>query len=362
VYPLYDFAHCLSDSIEGITHSICTLEFEVHRPIYDWILDQLSVPRPQPRQYEFARLNLSYTVMSKRKLLQLVMENRVNGWDDPRLPTIAGLRRRGVPAEAIRQFCHRIGVTKYDGLTDIALFEFTVREVLNQQARRVMGVLRPLKVVIENYPEGQVEHLQAVNNPEDPEAGSRPVPFSRVLYIDQDDFQEDPPPKYFRLRPGGEVRLRYAYIMKCVDVIKDNDGRVSELRCAIDVDSKSGGATATRKVKGTIHWVSAEHAVDAEVRLYDRLFTVERPDAEGDGGDFVKHLNSASLTLLQGCKLEPSLGAAQPGECFQFERTGYFCIDSADQRAPAVPNRLVFNRTMPLRDSWAKRGQPKRPG
>ena len=354
IYPMYDFAHCLSDSIEGISHSICTLEFEVHRPLYDWILDQLPVPRPRPYQYEFARLNLSTTVMSKRKLLQLVQEGLVSGWDDPRMPTLAGLRRRGVPAGAIRAFCQRIGVTKYDGLTDIALLEFTVREELNPTARRALAVLRPLKVVVENYPEGQVEQIEAANNPEDPGAGHRLIPFSRELYLERDDFMEEPPPKYFRLRPGGEVRLRHAYILKCERVIRDAAGQVTELRCSIDPESRSGGRTAGRKVKGTVHWVSAPHALDAEVRLYDRLFTVAEPDAGTDGRDFRSFLNPNSLETLTGCKLEPSLADAAPQDRFQFERVGYFTVDSADQVTPAQPGRLVFNRVLGLRDSWAK--------
>jgi glutaminyl-tRNA synthetase len=354
---MYDFAHCLSDSVEGITHSICTLEFEVHRPLYDWILEQLPVPQPRPRQFEFARLNLSYTVMSKRKLLQLVSEGLVSGWDDPRMPTLAGLRRRGVPAAAVRHFCQRIGVTKYDGLTDVALLEFSLREELNRSAHRALAVLRPLKVVVENYPADQVEELEAINHPEDPAAGTRLLPFSRELYIEADDFQENPPPKFFRLRPGGEVRLRYAYILKCVGVVRDAAGQVAELRCTIDPDSKAGGATAGRKVKGTIHWVSARHAVDAEVRLYDRLFTVERPDADEGGRDFKSFLNPGSLTVLTGCKLEAGLASAEAGRPFQFERLGYFCIDSADQVSPAQPDRLVFNRVIGLRDSWAKEQQ-----
>jgi glutaminyl-tRNA synthetase len=354
LYPMYDFAHCLSDSLEGISHSICTLEFEVHRPLYDWILDRLPVAQPRPRQYEFARLNLSYTVMSKRKLLRLVQEGLVDGWDDPRMPTLAGLRRRGVPAAAIRQFCQRIGVTKYDGLTDVALLEFSVREELNRTARRVLGVLRPLKLVIENYPEHQVEEVMAVNNPEDATAGTRTVPFGRELYIEQDDFLEDPPPKYFRLRPGGEVRLRHAYIVKCERVVKDASGRVVELRCTADLGSKSGGPTSGRKVKGTIHWVSAAHAVDAEVRLYDRLFTVPEPDAAPSGRDFRLFLNPASLEVVGGCKLERGLSSARPADRFQFERLGYFCVDSVDGQAAAKSGQLVFNRVIGLRDSWAK--------
>jgi glutaminyl-tRNA synthetase len=349
IYPMYDYAHCLSDSVEGITHSICTLEFEVHRPLYDWILDQLKTPC-HPQQIEFARLNLSYTVMSKRKLLQLVEEQLVTGWDDPRMPTIAGLRRRGVTPDAIRHFCARIGVTKYNGLTDVALLEHSVREDLNHRALRVMAVLRPLKVVLTNYPEGQAEELEAVNNPEDPGAGSRKVPFSRVLYIERDDFMEAPPKKFFRLSPGNEVRLRYAYIIKCVDVVRNAAGEITELQCAIDPDSKSGGATASRKIKGTIHWVSAAHALDAEVRLYDRLFTVEAPDADKEGRDFKAFLNPNALETLTACKLEPSLAAAVPETRYQFERLGYFRADPKDSR----PGNLVFNRTISLRDSWAK--------
>jgi glutaminyl-tRNA synthetase len=349
IYPMYDYAHCLSDSIEGITHSICTLEFEVHRPLYDWILNELKTPC-HPQQIEFARLNLSYTVMSKRKLLQLVEEKLVTGWDDPRMPTVAGLRRRGVRPEAIRHFCARIGVTKYNGLTDIALLEYSVREDLNKRALRVMSVLRPLKVVLTNYPEGQVEELEAVNNPEDPSAGSRKVPFSKVIYVERDDFMELPPKKFFRLTPGGEVRLRYAYIIKCEQVIKDDQGNVTELHCTIDPDSKSGGATAARKIKGTIHWVSAQHAVDAEVRLYDRLFTVEEPDA---GGDFKAHLNPHSLEVVTA-KCEPSLKDAKPEARYQFERLGYFALD---KDSPPGGGKLIFNRTITLRDSWAKEAQ-----
>ncbi len=349
IYPMYDYAHCLSDSIEGITHSICTLEFEVHRPLYDWILDQLKTPC-HPQQIEFARLNLSYTVMSKRKLLQLVEENLVTGWDDPRMPTIAGLRRRGVTPGAIRHFCARIGVTKYNGMTDVALLEHSVREDLNKCASRVMAVLRPLKIVLTNYPEGQVEEMEAVNNPEDPAAGSRKVPFSRVLYIERDDFMEVPAKKFFRLSPGNEVRLRYAYIIKCVNVVKNAAGEITELQCTIDPDSKSGGATAGRKIKGTIHWVSAAHAVDAEVRLYDRLFTVEAPDADKEGRDFKTFLNPNALETLAACKLEPSLANATPEMRYQFERLGYFRADPKDSK----PGKLVFNRTISLRDSWAK--------
>lgn len=351
IYPTYDFAHGLSDSIERISHSICTLEFEVHRPLYDWILDALPVPRPAPRQIEFARLNLSYTVMSKRKLLRLVEERLVEGWDDPRMPTLAGLRRRGVTPEAIRNFCHRIGVTKYNGLTDIALLEHSIREDLNRRAFRVMGVLRPLKVVLTNYPDGHVEPLEAINNPEDPAAGTRLVPFTQTLYIERDDFLENPPKKFFRLSPGQEVRLRYAYIIKCDEVIKNAAGEVTELRCSIDPGSKSGGPTAGRKIKGTIHWVSATQAVDAEVRLYDRLFTVEVPDAGNEEGDFKRFLNPASLEVIPAAKVEPSLQKAQPGVSYQFERLGYFCRDR-DSAGASGPIR--FNRTVSLRDSWAK--------
>jgi glutaminyl-tRNA synthetase len=349
IYPMYDYAHCLSDSIEGITHSICTLEFEVHRPLYDWILDELITPC-HPQQIEFARLNLSYTVMSKRKLLQLVEENLVSGWDDPRMPTIAGLRRRGVTPEAIRHFCARIGVTKYNGVTDIALLEHSIREDLNRRALRVMAVLKPLKVVLTNYPEGKVEELEAVNNPEDTNAGTRKVPFSRVIHIERDDFMEIPPKKFFRLFPGNEVRLRYAYIIKCESVVKDAAGQITELHCTIDPDSKSGGATAGRKVKGTIHWVSAAHAIDAEARLYDRLFTVEEPDGDKEGRDFKTFLNPNSLETLTGCKVEPSLANATPEARYQFERLGYFRADPKDSK----PGKLVFNRIVSLRDSWAK--------
>jgi glutaminyl-tRNA synthetase len=345
IYPMYDFAHCLSDYIEGITHSICTLEFEVHRPLYDWILEQLELPRARPRQLEFARLSLTYTVMSKRKLLQLVNEKLVRGWDDPRLPTLSGLRRRGVNASALRAFAYHIGITKYNGLTDVAVLEHAIREDLNRHALRRLAVLRPLRVVITNLPENHAETLTAVNNPEDPAAGTRPVPFGRTLFIDRDDFMEVPPPKYFRLRPGGEVRLKYAYIIKCEEVVKDAAGNLVALRCTADLDSKSGGPTASRKVKGTIHWVSADHAVDAEVRLYDRLFTVPEPDA---GGDFKACLNPHSLETVTA-KLEPALGAARAEVRYQFERLGYFTLDS-----DTGPGGLVFNRTITLRDAWAR--------
>jgi glutaminyl-tRNA synthetase len=345
IYPMYDFAHCVSDYIEGITHSICTLEFEVHRPLYDWILNSLGLPRPLPHQYEFARLSLGYTVMSKRKLMQLVNEGLVKGWDDPRMPTISGLRRRGVTPQALRDFAYNIGITKYNALTDVAVLEYAIREDLNRRALRRLAVLRPVKVVITNYPAGQVEELDAVNNPEDAAAGSRKMPFSRELFIEADDFMESPPPKYFRLRPGGEVRLKYAYIIKCDEVIKDDHGKIIELRCTADLQSKTGGPTAGRKVKGTVHWVSASHALDAEVRLYERLFTVPEPDA---AGEFKTHLNPQSLEVLTA-KCEPSCAAAAADARYQFERLAYFTLDK-DSR----PNRLVFNRTITLKDAWAK--------
>jgi glutaminyl-tRNA synthetase len=352
IYPMYDFAHCLSDSIEGITHSICTLEFEDHRPLYDWFLDQLGTPC-HPQQIEFARLNLSYTIMSKRKLLQLVEQKRVSGWDDPRMPTLAGLRRRGYTPEAIRDFCDRIGVAKRDSTVDLALLEHCLREDLNRRARRFMGVLRPLKVVIDNYPEDQVEELEAVNNPEDPAAGKRLVPFSRELYIERDDFMEEPVKKFFRLAPGREVRLRYAYYVTCERVVKDeNTGEITEIHCTYDPQTRGGSSPDGRKVKGTIHWVSAAHALDAEVRLYDRLFTAADPDAAGDGGDFTDFLNPDSLEILSGAKVEPALAAAASEDLpFQFERLGYFCVDSRDSKA----DFLVFNRAVTLRDSWAKK-------
>jgi glutaminyl-tRNA synthetase len=345
IYPMYDFAHCVSDYIEGITHSICTLEFEVHRPLYDWILNSLGLPRPLPHQYEFARLSLGYTVMSKRKLMQLVNEGLVTGWDDPRMPTISGLRRRGVTPQALRDFAYNIGITKYNALTDVAVLEYAIREDLNRRALRRLAVLRPVKVVITNYPAGQVEELDAVNNPEDAAAGSRKMPFSRELFIEADDFMESPPPKYFRLRPGGDVRLKYAYIIKCDEVIKDDQGKIIELRCTADLQSKTGGPTAGRKVKGTVHWVSASHALDAEVRLYERLFTVPEPDA---AGEFKTHLNPQSLEVLTA-KCEPSCAAAAADARYQFERLAYFALDK-DSR----PNRLVFNRTITLKDAWAK--------
>jgi glutaminyl-tRNA synthetase len=348
LYPMYDFAHCLSDYIEGITHSICTLEFEVHRPLYDWILESLDLARLLPHQYEFARLSLGYTVMSKRKLMQLVDENLVTGWDDPRMPTISGIRRRGVTAQALRNFAYNIGITKYNGITDVAVLEHAIREDLNKRSLRRLAVLRPIKVVITNFPEGKVEELDAVNNPEDETAGKRKIPFSRELLIERDDFQEVPPPKFFRLKPGGEVRLKYAYIIKCDEVVKDAAGNLTELRCTADLDSKTGGATSARKVKGTIHWVSAAHAVDAEVRLYDRLFTVPEPDA---GGDFKSLLNPHSLEIVTA-KCEPSLKDAKPELRYQFERLAYFALDK-----DSAPGKFVFNRTITLKDAWAKEAQ-----
>jgi glutaminyl-tRNA synthetase len=348
VYPMYDFAHCLSDYIEGITHSICTLEFEVHRPLYDWVLEKLELPRPLPRQYEFARLSLGYTVMSKRKLMQLVKEGLVTGWDDPRMPTISGLRRRGVTPQALRDFAYNIGITKYNALTDVAVLEHAIREDLNRRALRRLAVLRPIKLVITNYPQNQVEELEALNNPEDPTAGSRKLPFGRELFIEADDFMESPPPKYFRLRPGGEVRLKYAYIIKCEEVVKNPQGELVELRCTADLGSKTGGPTAGRKVKGTIHWVSAPHAIEAEVRLYDRLFTVPEPDASGD---FKAHLNPHSLEVLKA-RCEPSLHDAQRDIRYQFERLGYFTLDKDSD-----PTKPSFNRTISLKDAWSKMAQ-----
>ena len=345
IYPLYDFAHPPSDAIEKITHSLCTLEFEEHRPLYDWLIANLPVPA-QPRQIEFARLNLSYTVMSKRKLLTLVEEGHVSGWDDPRMPTIVGMRRRGYPPEAIRTFCERIGVAKRENLVDVALLEHAVREDLNKRAPRVMAVLRPLRVVIENYPEAQTEEFEIGNNPEDPSAGTRAVPFSRVLYIERDDFMETPPKKFFRLAPGREVRLRGAYFITCNEVVKDAAGEIVELRCTYDPATRGGDAADGRKVKATLHWVSAAHAVDVEVRLYDRLFKSETP---GEAGDYRADLNPASLEVVAACKIEPSAAAAPAGTRYQFERLGYFSVDP-DSR-PGLP---VFNRTVSLKDSWAK--------
>jgi glutaminyl-tRNA synthetase len=350
IYPMYDWAHGQSDSIEGITHSICTLEFEDHRPLYDWFLDQLGIHHPQ--QIEFARLELTYTVMSKRKLLRLVQEGHVSGWDDPRMPTICGLRRRGYTPEAIRDFCERVGVAKKKGsIVDIAMLEHCLREDLNKRAPRVMAVLRPLKVIIDNYPEDKVEEFDAVNNPEDPSMGTRPVPFCRELYIERDDFREEPPPKYFRLAPGREVRLKHAYFIKCERVVKDEQtGEIIELHCSYDPASRGGASPDGRKVKGTLHWVSARHAIEAEVRLYDHLFTKENPDEVGEDEDFIDYLNPHSLEVLTSCRLEPSLKNAAPGSRFQFLRHGYFCVDSKD----STPERLVFNRTVSLRDTWAK--------
>jgi len=347
IYPMYDFAHPPSDAQEHITHSLCTLEFEDHRPLYDWLIDSLPVPA-RPRQIEFARLNLSYTVMSKRKLLELVQENRVRGWDDPRMPTIVGMRRRGYTPEAIREFCDRIGVAKRENLVDFALLEHAVREDLNRRAMRVMGVLRPIKVVIENYPEDRTEDVDVVNNPEDPQAGTRKVPFSRVLYIERDDFREDPPKKFFRLAPGREVRLRCAYFITCTGVVKDPvTGEVTELRCTYDPTTRGGDAADGRKVKATLHWVSALHAVDAEVRLYDRLFTTEEP-GKGDL-DYHADLNPASLEVIIAARIEPSAAQAPVGTTYQFERIGYFCVDPDSE-----PGKPVFNRTVTLKDSWSK--------
>lgn len=354
IYPMYDFAHGQSDYIEGITHSICTLEFEVHRPLYDWLLDNLIDTAYRPRQIEFARLNLNYTIMSKRRLLELVEEGLVNGWDDPRMPTISGLRRRGYTPASIRKFADRIGVAKRDNVIDVALLEHSLREDLNIKAPRVMAVLNPLKVVITNYPDDQVEELSAENNPEDESMGKRNLPFSREIYIEQDDFMEDPPKKFFRLAPGGEVRLKNAYIIKCEKVIKDNDtGEIKELHCTYDPETKSGMTGSTRKVKGTLHWVSAKHAVEAEIRLYDRLFLDEDPAGKKDGSDFKDYINPDSLKILKGCKLEQGLAGAEPGTHYQFQRLGYFVVDSKDSKK----DKIVFNRTVPLRDSWAKKNK-----
>ncbi|MHC4946750.1 MAG: glutamine--tRNA ligase/YqeY domain fusion protein [Planctomycetota bacterium] len=345
IYPMYDFAHSLSDAIEGITHSLCSLEFEDHRPLYDWCVASTSVPHT-PRQIEFARLNVSYSVLSKRKLLRLVEGGHVDGWDDPRMPTLAGYRRRGYTPESIRAFCDRVGVAKRENLQDVALLESILRDDLNRRAPRVMGVLRPLRVVIENWPEDHVEMLDAVNNPEDPAAGTRPVPFSRVLYIERDDFREDPPRKFFRLAPGREVRLRWAYLVTCTDVVRDDAGEIVEVRCTYDPETRGGSPPDGRKVKGTLHWVSAPHALEAEVRLYDRLFVCPDPEA----GELTDHLNPDSLVTLTGCRVEPSLADVAPGSRWQFERQGYFCVDSHD----SSPDRLVFNRTVTLRDTWAR--------
>jgi glutaminyl-tRNA synthetase len=356
IYPMYDFAHPLSDALEGITHSLCTLEFEDHRPLYDWLVSHLvsADPDNRPQQIEFARLNLNYTVMSKRKLLQLVQHKVVEGWDDPRMPTITGLRRRGYTPESIRDFCARIGVAKKENVIDMAQLEHSVRDDLNVRAPRVMAVLRPVKVVLTNYPEGTVEQLDVINNPEDAGAGTRKVPFSRVLYIERDDFMEDPPKKFFRLSPGNEVRLRCAYFIKCEEVVKDAQGEIVELRCTYDPATRGGDSPDGRRVKATLHWVSAEHALRAVVRLYDRLFSVEDPERVPEGKTFLDHLNPHSLETLRECPVEPSLGGAQPGTRVQFERLGYFAVDP-DSRAGA----LVFNRTVKLRDSWEKNA-PKR--
>jgi glutaminyl-tRNA synthetase len=354
IYPMYDFAHPLSDALEGITHSICTLEFEDHRPLYDWLVANLisADPDQRPQQIEFARLNLNYTVMSKRKLLQLVQQRHVAGWDDPRMPTISGLRRRGYTAESIRDFCSRIGIAKKENVIDVAQLEHSVREDLNRRAPRVMAVLRPLKIVLTNYPEGQVEEVDVINNPEDESAGTRKVPFSRVLYIEKDDFMENPPKKFFRLSPGKEVRLRCAYFIKCEEIVKDAKGEIVELRCTYDPQTRGGDSPDGRRVKATLHWVSAAHAVPAEVRLYDRLFSVEDPERVPEGKTFLDHLNPGSLEVLRNCPVEPGLAAATPGMRVQFERLGYFALDPDSQ-----PGALIFNRTVSLRDSWARIAQ-----
>jgi glutaminyl-tRNA synthetase len=349
IYPMYDYAHCVSDSLEGITHSLCTLEFEDHRPLYDWFLDELGIYHPQ--QIEFARLNINYTVLSKRRLLTLVEQGYVAGWDDPRMPTLSGMRRRGYTPEAIRTFCERIGVAKRNSVVDVALLEHCLREDLNRRAPRVMAVLRPLRVVIDNYPEDQVEELEAVNNPEDPSMGTRKVPFSRVLYIERDDFREDPPRQFFRLAPGREVRLRYAYFITCTGVVKDErTGEVVELHCTYDPATRGGDAPDGRKVRATLHWVSAAHALAAEVRLYDQLFVKADPSDDEEGIDFTASLNPQSLEVLQSCWVEPGLADAEPGSRHQFERLGYFCVDPVD----SAPEALVFNRTVTLRDTWAR--------
>jgi len=353
IYPMYDFTHCLSDSIEGITHSICTLEFEVHRPLYDWALDELPVPQPRPHQYEFARLNLTYTVMSKRKLIQLVQEKHVDGWDDPRIWTLAGLRRRGYTAASIRNFCRNLGVTKYNSLSDIGLLENSIREELNKTAERRCAVLDPIEVIIDNFPEGQTEELDAINNPEDENAGSRKIPFSQRLYIERADFMEDPPKKFFRLAPGREVRLRYAFFITCQSVEKDAEGKIIRLHCTYDPETRGGNAPDGRKVKGTIHWVSAEHAVPTTIRLYDRLFTNPEPDSDGK---FLDHLNADSLKTITA-QLEPSLSTAEPRERYQFERNGYFFVDPID----SAEDKPVFNRIVSLRDTWSKISR-KQPG
>jgi glutaminyl-tRNA synthetase len=347
IYPMYDYAHGQSDSIEHITHSICTLEFEDHRPLYNWFIEQLGIFPSQ--QIEFDRLNVTYTLLSKRKLLQLVQEGHVSGWDDPRMPTISGIRRRGYTPESLRNFCAAIGASKTNGIIELAMLEHYVREDLNRRARRAMAVLRPLRVIIDNYPEGQVEKLELVNNPENASAGTRSVPFSRELYIEQDDFREDPPKKFFRLSPGREVRLRGGYFIKCAHVLKDADGAIAEVHCTYDPETRGGNAPDGRKVKATIHWVSADHAVDAEIRLYENLFLKQDPSAVEEGKDFLSNLNPNSLEVLTNCKLEPSLARAEAGDRYQFERLGYFCVDP-----DTTSERLVFNRTVPLRDTWAK--------
>jgi glutaminyl-tRNA synthetase len=347
IYPMYDYTHCLSDSIEGITHSICTLEFEDHRPLYDWFLEALGVYHPQ--QIEFARLNLNYTIMSKRRLLELVQKGYVKGWDDPRMPTISGLRRRGYTPESIRNFAERIGVAKRDSMVDIALLEHCLREDLNKRAQRVMGVLCPLRVVIENYPEGQTEELDAVNNPEDPSCGTRKVPFSKVLYIERDDFREDPPKKFFRLAPGREVRLRYGYFITCINVVKNKNGEIIELRCTYDPATRGGDSPDGRKVKATLHWVSAAHAIPAEIRLYDHLFTKADLNDLEEGEDWKSFLNPDSVQILKSCRVEPILSMSKPGDRYQFERQGYFCVDP-----DSTSQKLVFNRTVTLKDTWAK--------
>jgi glutaminyl-tRNA synthetase len=350
IYPMYDFTHCLSDAIEGITHSLCTLEFENNRPLYDWVLESVDHEN-RPQQIEFARLNLSYTIVSKRKLIQLVNEGHVTGWDDPRMPTLSGLRRRGFTPAAIRHFCDRIGLAKRDSVVDVALLEHSLREDLNAHAPRVMGVLNPIKLIIENYPEGRTETLEAVNNPEDPGAGTRQVPFSSKLYIEREDFMEDPPKKFFRLGPGREVRLRYAYFVTCTGFDKDPEtGEITAVRCTYDPATKGGNAPDGRKVRGTIHWVSAAHSLPAEVRLYDRLFNKPNPDEKAVGKSFIDNLNPEALKVLKGCRVEPSLKAAEAGSNCQFERMGYFCVDKRDSR----PEALVFNRIVTLRDTWAK--------
>jgi glutaminyl-tRNA synthetase len=347
IYPMYDYAHGQSDSIEHVTHSICTLEFEDHRPLYNWFIEQLGIF--PSRQYEFDRLSVTYTVMSKRKLLKLVQEGRVEGWDDPRMPTLSGMRRRGYTPEAIRNFCANVGVSKTNGITQLSHLEYFLREDLNKHAPRVMAVLRPLRVVIDNYPDGLVEEMDAVNNPEDASEGIRKVPFSKVLYIEQEDFREDPPKQYYRLAPGREVRLRYGYLITCRNLVKDAEGNVIELHCTYDPETRGGNTPDGRKVKSTIHWVSAAHAVDADVRLYDTLFTKENPDEVEEGQDFTANLNPNSLEVLTGCKVEPSLRDATPGARYQFERMGYFCVDP-----DSAPGKPVFNRTIGLRDTWAK--------